>query len=397
MKDSELDILARNLLQHAEEPVSPRVWKGVNAALDKQRPRVVPFWVWSLAGVAAAAAVVLGVFLLKPAASEQPVPDRILAEVPVTVDEPQPEEIVPTIEEQIAAKPARTAWTAPSKAVEEAVAEEAIVPETEAETLPAEELEPLTEQELVIQQPAETQALPSESDMEKIQQLAREESKPAARRRFSVQVSGNVQGNQRGDVSTSAWMRASRPSLELGTKEEGIYNEYPEVSFNLPLSVGLGFKFGMGNRWAVGTGVRYTNLSRTFVGEYVDASGWNIGETDIDNQQHWLGIPLNIYFDLVNRGSWRVSSFVGGAAEYLLDNHFLVHSASSDIHYHKGTAPIQWSCAVGVGVEFKISPRVGIFLDPSFRYYFGTEQQPRSIRTIQPTRVDVETGLRFSF
>ena len=72
-----------------------------------------------------------------------------------------------------------------------------------------------------------------------------------------------------------------------------------------------------------------------------------------------------------------------------------IHSSPSDIPYHQGSAPIQWSCNVGVGVEFRISPHIGIFLDPSFRYYIGTEHQPRSIRTIQPLRFDVETGLRF--
>ena len=40
---------------------------------------------------------------------------------------------------------------------------------------------------------------------------------------------------------------------------------------------------------------------------------------------------------------------------------------------------------------------VGLFLDPSVRYYFGAENQPRSIRTIQPLRVEVEAGVRFSF
>ena len=51
----------------------------------------------------------------------------------------------------------------------------------------------------------------------------------------------------------------------------------------------------------------------------------------------------------------------------------------------------------GVGIEFMIMDNVGLYFDPSVRYYFATQKQPRSIRTVQPFRVDVEAGLRMYF
>ena len=57
---------------------------------------------------------------------------------------------------------------------------------------------------------------------------------------------------------------------------------------------------------------------------------------------------------------------------------------------------ITGSAGLGVGVEFKITPWLGLYLDPSFRYYFRPDLQPRSLRTIQPLRFDLEAGLRFS-
>jgi Anti-sigma-K factor rskA. len=68
MKENEFDIYVRDLMAGAEESVSPEVWKGVEAGLDKAaRKRVVPVWVWrSVAGVAAAAAVVAAVVLTGP-------------------------------------------------------------------------------------------------------------------------------------------------------------------------------------------------------------------------------------------------------------------------------------------------------------------------------------------
>ena len=65
MKENEFDIYVRDLMAGAEESVSPDVWKGVEAGLNKAaRRRTVPVWVWrSMAGVAAAAAVVAAVIL----------------------------------------------------------------------------------------------------------------------------------------------------------------------------------------------------------------------------------------------------------------------------------------------------------------------------------------------
>ena len=119
-------------------------------------------------------------------------------------------------------------------------------------------------------------------------------------------------------------------------------------------------------------------------------------QTDIDNHQHWLGIPVNVYYAFVNTHRWRVHVFTGGSMEFLVDNDYLVHGVQKDIHYHqRGTRP-QFSVGLGVGVEFKITPWLGLYLDPSFRYYFRPDLQPRSLRTIQPLRFDLEAGLRFS-
>lgn len=385
MKESEIDIMARNLLQNAEETVSPKVWEGVSAALDA-RKRVVPFWAWALSGVAAAAAVVLGVFLYRPSVSA--IPAAPLAGYVQAAS--QPEGIVP-LQQQMArsAVPSALAMTQEEPAPQAAPLSTQAIPAQPfaAAVIPASQRLSVPVRSTGIS--AEDQALLNRLAQETVQQ-------PAGENGLSLLVSGNFQGNGRGNVSSAAYHRAFRPLSPRATQEEGIYNEYPEVSFSLPVSGGLGFLFNFHPRWAVGTGIRYTHLSRTFVAEYVDSDGFPQGETDIDNHQHWVGVPLNLYFHIVNKGRWRIHSFVGGAGEYLVDNDFLIHSSPRDIHYHQGGFPLQWSAAVGLGMEFKLTPGIGLYLDPSFRYYFGTENQPRSIRTIQPLRVDLEAGVRFS-
>ena len=47
----------------------------------------------------------------------------------------------------------------------------------------------------------------------------------------------------------------------------------------------------------------------------------------------------------------------------------------------------------GIGFEFRLTDYLGLYFDPSVRYYFG-KGQPVSIRTRQPLMMNFEVGLR---
>lgn len=387
MNEKEFDIQVRNLLQSAEEPVSPKVWEGVAAGLDKRR-RIVPVRFWGYASALAAAAAVALVVLLKPAAPvvepEHSNPSIFMSEASgETV--PEVEEVLPMEETPVAVAPSprrnpHLLAQASKEPAQESIPEE--IRETPRETVP----------ETVPEAVPETVPETRKDDNALLNQLAFEEKTAAkAPQAVSLSAFGNLQTSQRSGIH-SQYRRYGAPSRDA---EVGIYNESPEVSFALPFSVGLGLQFNITPRWAVGTGIRYTSLQRTFMGDY-KGEGFYLPQTDIDNHQHWLGVPVNVYYSFVNTHRWNVHAFAGGAAEWLLDNDFLIHNSPSDIHYHlRGSSP-QWSAGVGLGVEFKITPFLGIYIDPSFRYFFATERQPRSLRTIQPLRFDVEAGLRFN-
>lgn len=404
MKKNEFDIQVRNLLQNAQESVSPSVWEGVQAGLARKR-RAAAFWRWTGA-VAAAAAVLGGVVLLWPADRQEhsnPIiilaetPSEDLMEVPAVQEEllPAGETVAPSTSQ--VNRPVRLAQVAKKPAAAPVAQETALVQESVPvqDAAPVQEASP-TKDATSVQEVApvrETASQPRENDQVLFNQLAyEEESKYNAGKGWSLAVSGNLEDKRRNTLSSYTATRYSAPPLSA---TEGIYNESPEVSFSLPFSVGVGLDWQFAKHWAVGLGLRYTNLSRTFVGDYV-GDGYRLPQTDIDNHQHWLGIPVNVYYAFVNTSRWRVHVFTGGSMEFLVDNDYLVHGTQKDIHYHqRGTRP-QFSAGLGLGVEFKITPWLGVYLDPSFRYYFRPDLQPRSLRTIQPLRFDIEAGLRFS-
>ena len=394
MNDKEFDIQVRNLLQNAQEPVSPRVWEGIEAGLDKKR-RVVPAWIWRAAGSVAAAAAVAAIVLLRPSTpviQDHSNPIITIAEAPAA-----PVEETAAAERQEPASVERQ--IASSRSVRLARAVPAVQePDPEVQETPAAQEEvpvvPGKPAKKTPETPIPSKGASVQEDVQaRFNLLAQAESKPSAGRGFSITASGNLQDVFRSSVKGGVMRPYSAPPVN---SEEGIHNQNPELSFSLPFSAGIGLKYNFSPRWGVGVGLRYTNLSRTFIGDYVGA-GFREIQTDIDNHQHWLGIPLHLYYDIVNRGRWRVHTFAGTSTEFLLDNDFLVHGSSKDFHYHqKGSRP-QWSGDFGLGVEFRITPSLGIYLDPSVRYFFRTELQPRSLRTIQPLRFDLEAGLRFSF
>lgn len=394
MKETEFDIQVRNLLQGATEEVSPKVWEGVSAQLDR-KGRIVPVWLWSsLAGAAAAAAVVAGVVFLRP------VPDAAPSEpLAALVTAPEAAPVVTLKEASIpeAASPqsrgaaplARMAQlpSAPSKKHQAiaAVLPQGLVsmPETG-----------LTMRHSAISQVPAAKDLPSAvEDLKQLNQLAFAEQQQPSVRGFSVSAFGNLQDKRRASMPGGITRPYSSPPLDAS---EGIHNENPEVHFSLPFSLGVGIKYNFSPRWAVGVGLRYTNLSRTFVGDYI-GNGFRQLQTDIDNHQHWVGVPVHAYYDILNIGRWRVHGFAGMAAEFLSSNEFVVHGSQKDIIYRQQSGRPQFSGDLGLGVEMRITPHIGLYLDPSFRYYFNTSAQPRSLRTIQPLRFDVEAGLRFSF
>ena len=390
MTEQEFDIQVRNLLQQATEEVPSGLWESVVAGLDRKR-RIVPLRFWgSVAAVAAAAAVVAGVVFLHPAAvpTDHSNPSISIAQAPVTEVEVAPVTVLEPVTEAAkpSSRPVRLAQAAPVKTESVPAMEEASAPVVEEpSTPPAEEHAP--------KQPSAPARPVLEDQSAQWARLAFEDSPASFEREFSLTASGNMQNTRHGGVSSNIQRPYAAP-VALAT--EGIYNESPEASFSLPFSVGIGAKYSFAPHWSVGIGVRYTYLGRSFVGDYV-GTGFRYQQTDIVNHQHWLGIPVHAYYEFLNRGPWRVHGFVGMGVEFLLDNDYLVHGFQKDVHYHGSASRPQWSGDAGVGVEFRVAPNWGIYLDPGFHYYFGTEWQPRSLRTVQPLRFDVELGVRFSF
>ena len=420
----------RQMLQDAEEKVPSGVWDAVSSRLDRlggatpvRKPSAI--WKWAGAAVAAAAAIAAILFIPRSAgvqnvveqpgvvaqlleessgcaagsaqvaeenagrASEITVLDTELAPVRIAkADKP----VVAGAElgrshsrkEAEASGASESAETPETSGVEGALAnaskDEAVQVQKQQPVAPAESRND-------IQKEAGTA-----SSVDLLAKMEREDL--IASRKSSgmdIVVGGTLAGNTASKltVSTMSFGSPNAPSKDVIT-------ESTVSSFGIPFTLGAGVRWQLTPRFAIGTGLDYSLLTRTFSGTFTPAGSTSTVQTDFRNTMHYLGIPLNLFFSIVNSRNIDFYVYGGGEIEYCVANRFYINQATGSIPLsvtQKVDAP-QFSAKVGVGVQFRLTDFLGLYLDPGVGYYFYSGQ-PKSIRTEQPLMFNFNAGLRF--
>lgn len=393
MEDIErnLDLLFREALGNATEEVSPAVWKGVSKAIGKPSRVVFPAWLW-WAGVsfAAAAAVALGVFLFNH--TPQQVPDSSMvanATEPATEEFIAEEEVAP-LEEQLSRSAGLSAYV-PEKAKTPSVAAAPSEISSPEQLYVVEE----TEEEPVVA--AEPEKAVSEESAPKTVETVTPvvfptEKEVKSKTGVSILAGGNLGGN--------VGSRSVSPSRMYSQGGDGSFTPgmsgLEDFKYGLPVSATLGVKWQFHPRWAVGTGVSFTMLPSTCSGTYTSPEGEIMDSEHIHNFQTYVGVPLNFYFTIVESKAVGFYTFAGGAVEKNIINRYTFNNGSERIRYKEKVKGVQPSVGLGIGVDFRFTKFLSLYIDPSVRYYFDCKQ-PQSIRTVQPVALSLDAGLRFGF
>lgn len=223
-----------------------------------------------------------------------------------------------------------------------------------------------------------------------------EDEDKASSIRTSVVFSGITGTNSTRSHTRQNLMK--RPTVPSDKPKTGITETSTNTTYGIPLSFGAGVKVDLTKRWSLGTGLNYTLLNRKFYGNYTKATPEGEVElsvsSDIRNTQHYIGIPLNAYFNIVDNRYINFYAYSGGAVEKCIADRYEVLNAAGDRLTHtEKVKGVQLSANFGIGAEFMIGQHIGIYVDPSLRYYFNNGQ-PKSIRTAQPLMLGFEMGIR---
>lgn len=136
---------------------------------------------------------------------------------------------------------------------------------------------------------------------------------------------------------------------------------------------GLSLRYRLNDRWSIESGLSYTRLSS-------DISTTVDGVTTVTKQHlNYIGLPLNISYDLWKSNHFGLYVTAGGTIEKSLD-----------------TSPWQFSLNGSVGAEYKLTNFFSLYAEPGLGYYFKDGSTTPTIYQDHPLNINLSFGLRFN-
>lgn len=377
MKQDWTDTLKQKMAGYEERP-SDELWAALSekAGLQESRRKVIPVWFW---GLSAAAALMAGIFVVTKVndksvnalggitadvAVSEPV-DAVVSEpidaaVPEPVERKLAEGLVEMkseeamslaevavgrkqeaakvgIKQEVKARKAKSALIAETVPVESRVgagvvedsaesADTSILENQDVDAVPVESSVSAVA-ENVTSVNAEEQAAMSWDEY--LKETPSEKARARRSGGFSAGIvaGGAVGGNTSGSKPTAMVMGANPLAagvtktdwIDKDSKASAIVYNQPEVqeeySHKIPVKVGLTARYNITGRLGVETGLTYSILSSSVkTGNSETGKNWSTGSQTL----HYLGIPLNISFNILN--SRYVNIYVTGGG--MMENPF---------------------------------------------------------------------------
>lgn len=456
MKQDWTDTLKQKMASYEERP-SDELWAALSekAGLQESRRKVIPVWFW---GLSAAAALMAGIFVVTKVNDKSVnALGGITADVAVSepIDAAVPEPVERTLAEDLAevkaaeamsfadvavgrkqeaaktglkqvvkarkVKPALTteAATVESRvgsgvvedSAESAETAETSVPENQdVDTVPVESSASPVNEDVTSVNPEEHEAM---SWDEYLKETPSEKVRARRSGGFSAGIvaGGAVGGNTSGSKPTAMVMGANPLAagvtktdwIDKDSKASAIVYNQPEVqeeySHKIPVKVGLTARYNITGRLGVETGLTYSILSSSVkIGNSETGKNWSTGSQTL----HYLGIPLNISFNILNSRYVNIYVTGGGMMEKSISgsiktDEYVDGKFDRTLTTKISPKGLQWSVNAVAGIQANILPQLGFFVEPGVSHHFKNGSRVRSIYTDKPTDFSLGFGLRYSF
>lgn len=448
MKQDWTDTLKQKMAGYEERP-SDELWAALSekAGLQESRRKVIPVWFW---GLSAAAALMAGIFVVTKVndksvnalggiTADVAVSEPVDAEVSEPVEMTLAEELAEVksaeamsladvavgrkqkaakvaIKQMVKARKAKSALITEAVPVESsvsAVTEDVTSVDTEeyAAEVPSENHH--AREAATVESDTVEQSEPAMSWDEYLKETPSEKARARRSGGFSAGIvaGGAVGGNTSGSKPTAMVMGANPLAagvtktdwIDKDSKASAIVYNQPEVqeeySHKIPVKVGLTARYNITGRLGVETGLTYSILSSSVkIGNSETGKNWSTGSQTL----HYLGIPLNISFNILDSRYVNIYLTGGGMMEKSISGSIKTDEYVDGKFARTLTAKIspkglQWSVNAAAGIQANILPQLGFFVEPGVSHHFKNSSRVRSIYTDKPTDFSLGFGLRYSF
>lgn len=164
---------------------------------------------------------------------------------------------------------------------------------------------------------------------------------------------------------------------------------------SMPITWSLVIRYRLNNRFGLESGLSYSRLTSDF------EMGSN-GNT-INEQQtiHYLGIPVKGIYNIYSKRGWNLYGSLGVTTEIPvcspLNTSYYLHGILEATDKTTIRAPWQWSVGTGIGLQYNLTPKIGLFAEPSLQYYIPTGSNVETYRTEHPFTFSLPLGIRFTW
>ena len=381
--NKDLDLLFKEALADAEVKAPRGVWKAVSARLDSAAPAAAAAprrsWLaWGAPAFAFAAAAIAVFFFVGN--SEKTIIQS--GEETLAVVNDQPSGPVAMVEEAVIPSAVEESRPVVAKSVRAGFVPKEIQTPEQISVLPS------SKSEEIVEIPVETEQENQEGEtahtpwVDPFAEILAEEAQAAKKSvgKTAIKLGGIIGGNDS--------HYGSKPSFSSGLPSAGIQETSLSI-YGIPVSLGLSARYHFTEKLAVSAGANWSFLTRTFQGKYKTDEG-----TFTHNMQY-LGIPLSVSYDVVESKTLTFYCYAGGSAEKAISSKYYIYANSASPILSEKVPSLQYGLFGGIGVEFRVSDLLGLYVDPCVKYYFPGNQ-PKSIRTDKPLMFSFEAGLRFN-
>lgn len=162
-----------------------------------------------------------------------------------------------------------------------------------------------------------------------------------------------------------------------------------DTKYYAPASAGIQLQIPITPKLSIGTGAVYTYLRSDIITTVSE-----VNSSTVVTEIHYLGVPLNLYYNIISSKKLRFYANTGFMAEKgLVEDVRVIGTGNGDGNISTSIKPLALSANLGMGVEYLMSKNFGLYADPGIVYYFDTNQ-PISLRTVQQLQYKFEVGLR---
>ena len=178
-----------------------------------------------------------------------------------------------------------------------------------------------------------------------------------------------------------------------------LYNQGQDVEARAkhrqPIRAGLTLAYRVTDRLSVESGLTYTRLSSDI--REGSESHYVAGEQTLN----YVGVPLSAKYRLAQLKKLDVYASAGVLVEQCVTGNtkrdYVVNrekklAEREDI----GPKPLQVSANAAVGVQYNLTPLVGVYAEPGASYYFDDRSSLQTIYKEKPLNLNINLGVRLT-